>query len=298
MDKLTEINVFIEVARRGSFSAAARQLQLSPSAISKLITRLEERLGARLFNRTTRQVSLTEGGEVYFQRCVSIAADIEDAEELLVGYGREPKGVLTVNSTAGFAQHCLLPHLPQFQERYPHLTVNLQVSGETVDLVAEGVDVAIRMGELKDTSLVARKLCESPRIICASPDYLERCGTPTKPADLKQHNCLRLSTALVFNQWGFTTNRGRQTVEVEGNFITDKVDVLHQHALQGGGLVRLAEFMVEEDIAAGRLIPVMAKCNREVQMVHAVFPHRQHLPSKVRVFVDYLVESLPFKCLE
>lgn len=298
MDKLTEMAVFTEVARRGSFSAAARQLRLSPSSVSKLITRLEERLGARLFNRTTRQVSLTEGGEAFLQRCVEILDDIEDAEELLVGYGREPKGVLTVNSTAGFAQHCLLPLLPQFQQLYPHLSINLQVSGITVDLVAEGVDVAIRMGELKDTSLVARKLCESPRVICASPEYLKAHGTPKNVGDLKNHNCLLLSTASVFNQWALTTTRGRKVVEVSGNFITDKVDILLQHALQGGGLVRLAEFMVEEDIAASRLVPVLEKCNREVQMVHAVFPHRQHLPSKVRVFVDFLVTSLPFKCLE
>jgi len=292
MEKLTEMSVFAEVARRGSFSAAARQLHQSPSAVSKLVTRLEKRLGARLFNRTTRQVSLTEGGEVYLQRCLAILDDIEDAEEVLVGYGREPKGHLTINSTAGFAQHCLLPLLPQFQQRYPHLSIDLQVSGDTIDLVAQGVDIAVRMGELKDTSLVARKICESPRVICASPSYLKQYGTPHCAEDLSQHNCLRLSTVPVFNKWALSTSNDRQVVDVSGNFFTDKVDILHMHALQGGGLVRLAKFVVEEDIAAGRLVPVLVSSNQEVQEVHAVYVHRQHLPSKIRVFVDFLLQNL------
>ncbi len=298
MDKLTEMTVFIRVAQQGSFSAAARELRMSPSAVSKLITRLEERLGARLLNRTTRQVKLTEGGEAFLLRCVAILDEVEGAEELLAGFSREPRGVLTINCTADFAQHCLVPLLPHFYSLYPHLQLKLQVSGTTVDLVAQGVDVAIRMGKLKDTSLVARKLCESRRIICASPHYLQLQGEPKTANDLEKHNCLCMSSAPTFNQWALTTSRGRKVVDVTGNFTADKLDLLHQHALQGGGLVRLAEFMVEADIAAGHLVPVLENCNREMQMVHAVFPHRQHLPSKVRVFVDYLVDYLPFRCLE
>ncbi len=297
MNKLTEMAVFTAVAQRGSFSAAARELEMSPSATSKLVTRLEERLGARLLNRTTRQVRLTEGGEAFLQRCVAILDDIEGAEELLAGYGREPKGLLTVNSTAGFATHCLLPLLPRFQMMYPHLQIHLQVGPTAVDLIAAGVDVAVRMGELKDTSLVARKLCESRRIICASPDYLATHGEPKSAAELQKHNCLRMSSTPAFNQWKLNTSRGRKLIDVTGDFSADKVDMLHQHALQGGGLVRLEEYMVEADIAAGRLIPVLEQCNQEVQLIHAVFAHRQHLPSKVRVFVDYLVDFLPFRCL-
>mgnify|MGYP000632396608 CR=1 FL=1 len=295
---MTEMTVFTRVAQLGSFSAVARELRMSPSAVSKLITRLEERLGARLLNRTTRQVKLTEGGDAFLQRCLTILNDVEGAEELLAGFGREPRGVLTVNCTADFAQHCLVPLLPHFYSLYPHLQLTLQVSGSTVDLVAQGVDVAIRMGALKDTSLVARKLCESRRIICASPNYLQIQGEPKTAKDLESHNCLCMSSAPSFNQWSLTTPCGREVVDVRGNFSADKLDILHQHALQGGGLVRLAEFMVEADIATGRLVPVLENCNREVQMVHAVFPHRQHLPSKVRVFVDYLVEYLPFRCLD
>jgi DNA-binding transcriptional LysR family regulator len=298
MSKLEEMAVFTAVARRGSFSAAARELGLSPSATSKLVTRLEERLGARLLQRTTRQVKLTEGGQAFLQRCVVILDDIEGAEELLAGYGREPKGVLTVNSTAGFATHCLLPLLPHFQSMYPNLQINLQVGPSAVDLIAAGVDVAVRMGELKDTSLVARKLCESRRIICASPGYLDTHGEPKSAADLEKHNCLRMSSTPAFNQWRLKTSRGYKLIDATGDFSADKVDMLHLHALQGGGLVRLEEFIVEADIAAGRLVPLLEKCNQEMQPVHAVFPHRQHLPSKVRVFVDYLVDFLPFRCLE
>jgi DNA-binding transcriptional LysR family regulator len=154
------------------------------------------------------------------------------------------------------------------------------------------------MGELKDSSLVARKLCESRRIICASPDYLTIYGEPKKAADLRDHNCLTMSGAPTFNQWTLKTSKGRETIQVDGDFIADKVDMLHQHALQGGGLVRLAEFTVEADIAAGRLVPVLERCNQEVQEVHAVYPHREHLPSKVRVFIDFLLEHLPMRCMD
>nr|WP_240946306.1 LysR family transcriptional regulator [Pseudomaricurvus alkylphenolicus] len=295
---MTEMSVFVEVARAGSFSAAARVLKLSPSAVSKLVTRLEHRLGTRLFNRTTRQVKLTEAGEAYLQRCVSILDQIDDAEELLAGFGREPRGLLTVNSTADFAKYCLVPVMPLFRAQFPQLKFSLQITPVMVDLVAEGVDVALRMGELKDSSLVARKLCESRRIICASPDYLAIYGEPKKAADLRDHNCLTMSGAPTFNQWTLKTSKGRETIQVDGDFIADKVDMLHQHALQGGGLVRLAEFTVEADIAAGRLVPVLERCNQEVQEVHAVYPHREHLPSKVRVFIDFLLEHLPMRCMD
>lgn len=297
MDRLTEMITFREVAQRGGFSAAARQLKLSPSAVSKLISRLEARLGVRLLNRTTRQVKPTEGGEAFLQRCILILDEIESAEDLLAGYGREPRGMLTVNCTADFARYCLLPLLPHFKALYPQLKLTLQVSGATVDLVAEGVDVAVRMGELRDTSLVARKLFSSPRIICASPDYLAAHGVPEKISDLEKHNCLRMSTAPGFNRWGLTSSRGRQIISVNGDFQADKVDLLHQHALLGGGLVRLAAFMVAEDIAAGRLVRVLDGYNREVQEVHALYLHRRHLPEKIRVFVDYLLEYLPHSAL-
>jgi len=297
MDKLSEMNVFVAVAEACSFSGAARSLKLSPSAVSKQVTRLENRLATRLFNRTTRQVKLTESGQVYFQRCVEILAQVEDAEGMLAGFSSEPRGVLTVSCTADFAKYCLLPIMPLFSARYPNLTFNLRVSGASVDLLAEEVDVAVRMGRLKDSSLIARKLCASRRVICASPDYFSTHGKPQSLEDLHDHNCLTMSSAPAFNHWALSTSLGRQTIEVNGNFVADKIDVLHQHALQGGGLVRLAEFMVESDINEGRLVSVLDDCNDEVQDIHAVYLHRLHVPAKVQAFIEFLLTHLPIPCL-
>ena len=291
MDKWTEMQVFVEAVKRGGFSSAGRQLNLSPSAVSKLITRLESRLGVRLFNRTTRTLNLTEGGQVFFQRCVEILSDVEDAEDSLTGFGQVPTGILRINSTPGFAKHQLLPLMSEFQRLYPQLVVEFQLTGQSVDLVGEGVDIAIRLGALKDTSLVARKLGESRRVVCASPAYLSAQGEPLHPQDLLDHNCLRLSTSEFFNQWAFSSAEGDVTIDVKGGFVTDNVDVLYEFALMGGGIARLSGFMVGDDIEAGRLVPLLESYSIEQQLVHAVYPHRKHLPAKVRVLVDFLMKK-------
>lgn len=291
MDKSSEMSVFVEVARKGSFSAAARRLQLSPSAVSKLITRMEERLGSRLFNRTTRNLSLTEGGQLYFRRCTAILADIEAAEELLSGYQQAPRGELSVSCSPGFARFQLLPLIPRFLERYPELELNLQATGAKVDLLSNNIDVAIRLGNLKDSSLVARRLGQSHRIICASPDYLAKHGTPKKPDDLVQHNCLTISTDKEFNRWTLTRGNRQQVVPVSGNLVSNSVDSLYQMALQGLGIINLAEFIVGADLRAGHLVPLLKSYQSDSQLMHAVYPHRRHLPAKVRVFVDFLVDE-------
>ncbi|MBV1789093.1 LysR family transcriptional regulator [Marinobacterium sp. D7] len=291
MDKWTQMQVFVESVRRGSFSAAGRQLDLSPSAVSKLLTRLEARLGVRLLNRTTRTLHLTEAGQAYFERCIEILSEIEEAEDVLTGYGQIPTGTLRINSTPGFAKHQLLPLMPEFQARYPQVTLEFQLTGQSVDLIGEGVDLAIRLGELKDTSLVGRKLGESQRLVCASPQYLESRGQPNKPSDLLQHDCLRLSTSDVFNQWQFSSAAGAEIIEVTGHFVTDNVDALHEYALLGGGIARLSLFMVAQDIEAGRLVPLLNDYGIEKQLIHAVYPHRKHLPAKVRALLEFLAEK-------
>ena len=289
MDKPSEMSVFVEVARKGSFSAAARRLQLSPSAVSKLITRMEERLGSRLFNRTTRKLSLTEGGQRYFTRCVEILADIDAAEELLAGYQQAPRGELTVSCSPGFARFQLLPIIPRFLELYPELELNLQTSGEKVDLLSRSIDVAIRLGTLKDSSLVARKLGESHRIVCASPHYLEAHGTPKTPDDLLHHNCLTIAADKDFNRWVLNRGKRQQIVSVSGNLVSNSVDSLYEMALQGQGIINLAEFIVGPDLQSGRLVPLLKSYKSDSQLIHAIYPHRRHLPAKVRVFVDFLV---------
>ncbi|WP_370278001.1 LysR family transcriptional regulator [Pontibacterium sp.] len=291
MDKLSEMQVFVAAVKSGSFSAAGRELELSPSAVSKLISRMESRLGVRLLNRTTRTLSLTEGGQVYYQRCLDILQDVEAAEDALSGFGQIPKGILRINSSPGFARQQLLPLLPGFKSRYPEIEIELQLSGFSVDLIGERIDVAIRLGELEDTSLIARKLGESQRLVCASPDYLERFGTPQTPNELDHHQCLRLSTNEAFNRWRFFREGQSELVEVSQGFVTDNVEALYEYALLGGGIVRLSSFMVGEAIASGCLVPLLQEYEIDKQQIHLLYAHRRHLPAKVRVFVDYLLEQ-------
>lgn len=285
------MHVFVEAVKRGGFSAAGRQLNLSPSAISKLVSRLENRLGVRLFNRTTRTLHLTEGGQAFFKRCIEILEDVEDAETSIIGFGHVPKGILRINSTPGFFKHQLLPIMAEFQQLYPQLVLEFQLTGQSIDLIDEGVDLAIRLGVLKDTSLVARKLGESNRVVCASPQYIKTYGIPLKPQDLLHHNCLRLSTNDVFNRWEFYSDNEEEIIEVDGQFVTDNVEALYEYALLGGGIVRLSGFMVGENIISGSLVPILKDYSIKKQQIHAVFPHRKHLPAKVRVLLDFLLEK-------
>lgn len=290
MDKLSEMQVFVAAVKSGSFSAAGRTLELSPSAVSKLISRMESRLGVRLLNRTTRTLSLTEGGQVYYQRCLDILQDVEAAEDALSGFGQIPKGILRINSSPGFARQQLLPLLPEFKRRYPEIEIELQLSGFSVDLIGERIDVAIRLGELEDTSLIARKLGESQRVVCASADYIERFGMPRTPDELARHQCLRLSTNETFNRWHFFQDGESKLVEINSGFITDNVEALYEYALLGGGIARLSSFMVGEAVASGELVPLLQDYEIDKQQIHLLYAHRRHLPAKVRVFVDYLLE--------
>ncbi|MCP4595452.1 LysR family transcriptional regulator [Neptuniibacter sp.] len=292
MNRWSEMQAFVESVKEGSFTAAGQNLQLSPSAVSKLISRLEARLAVRLLNRTTRQISLTEAGQSFYQRCCEILHELDDAETELTELGQTPRGRLKVNCSPGFAKHQVLPLLPEFQLLYPDLSIELQLTGQAVDLVSEGIDLAIRLGNLEDSSLVARSLGKSKRFICASPAYIECKGKPSIPDELQQHNCLRLSTSEVFNQWRFTAEDKEHFVSAKGNFITDNVEALYEYALQGGGIVRLSGFMVEEDISQGRLIPLLTEYETDPQWVNVLYPHRTFLPVKVKVFIEFLQQRL------
>ncbi|GAA0795940.1 LysR family transcriptional regulator [Marinobacterium sediminicola] len=292
MDKLGEMQVFVAIVRSGGFSSAARELGLSPSAVSKQVTRLEKRLGVRLLHRTTRSVRTTEAGQQFYRRCVKIMADVEDAEDLISDLGQLPKGKLRINSTPGYARHQLMPLLIEFQQLYPGITIELDLTGQTVNLVREQVDLAFRLGELRDTSLVARRLCESPRIVCASPEYLHRYGMPLHPSELANHQCLRLNTSEAFNQWRFRGGDGEYRMDVKGGFITDNVEALHGYALLGGGIARLASFIVDQDLNEGRLVPLLQDYQTDRQQVHLVYAHRKHQPAKLKVFVEFVINRL------
>ncbi len=292
MDKAAEMMIFARAVEEGSFSAAARDLDLTPSAVSKQIRRLEDRLGVRLFNRTTRRISLTEAGQAYYERCARIIQEIEEAEEAVTSLNENPRGTLRVAATVAFGRVEVLPRINEFLERYPEINVEFELTDRHVDLVDEGIDVAIQWREqMDDPSLIARKLCVNRRIICAAPSYLERHGTPRSPEELLEHNCLTLSELELFNDWEFEDEvGGRRVLHVSGNFRANTADAVYEAVLSGAGLARLSTWLVVPDIRAGRLVPVLPEYPHENSAFYVLYPHRRHLSRKVRTFVDFLVE--------
>ncbi|MBC8337341.1 MAG: LysR family transcriptional regulator [Rhodospirillales bacterium] len=284
--------VFVRVAETGNFSATARALKLTPSAVSKLIGRLEDRLGARLLHRTTRRVSLTEEGRTYYQSCLPILEAIDEAEQAINELHEEPRGLLKVNASTYFAREHIEPLIPDFLARHPELRIQLTLTDQFVDLIEQEVDVAIRIGQLPDSSLIARKLGPVRRMVVGTPSYLETHGIPRTPDDLKNHNCIILSTATSLNQWEFKGPDGPRRIEVRGNFETNNAVALHNAAIAGIGLIRAGNFTLAADIRAGRLVPVLADYETTTETnVYAVYPHSRHLSPKVRAFVDMLVDA-------
>lgn len=290
MDKSQEMTIFVRTVAEGSFSGAARAMKLTPSAVSKQVSRLEDRLGARLLNRTTRSLSLTEEGHAFHARCVQILAEIEEAETAVTELHAAPRGTLRINATVAFMNHQVMPLLPEFLDRYPELHFDLILTDRHVDLVEDGVDVAIRFGQLAESTLIARKLADSRRVICAAPDYLVRHGTPHTPADLAGHNCLTLSTRPEFNIWEFGSGP-HEHLKVSGSFEVNQADALYDACLAGIGLARIATYLVAADIKAGRLVPVLTDHLKEATSIYVAYPHRRHLSPKVRAFVDFLVDK-------
>lgn len=292
-DRVGRMEAFVRVVNAGSFSAAARAMKLSPSAVSKLMSRIEGQLGVRLIDRSTRQFRLTPEGELYYKRCVKIVADIEEAEHAVTQHLIQPRGRLRVNSTIGIGIHRILPLMPEFLSCFPHIELDLSLSDKVVDLVEEQVEVAIRVGPLQDSSLVARKICESRRVVVASPDYLARNGTPRHPKDLLSHNCLTYNLRPSLNEWPFMIDGNVRPIAVKGSFCGDNGETLRHMAVAGGGIARLGWFQVGEDVRQGRLVPLLEGFHAgELQGVYAVFFGARHTSARVRCFVDFLVDKL------
>jgi DNA-binding transcriptional LysR family regulator len=289
-----EMTVFAQVVEDGSFTAAARSLRLSPSAVSKLVARLEDRLGVRLIQRTTRRLALTAEGRLFHDRCREILDEIAAAEELVAGSRLRPRGTLRVGLSHGFGMSQIVPLVARFAERYPEVELQLAFADRRVDLVAQGLDLAIRLGPVQDEALIARRLCEHGRIVCAAPSYLARHGTPATPADLARHNCILFDQPDYLNRWPFKHPDGTiERVRVRGTARSDSGDALYQLLLNGLGVAWAADFLALPDVAAGRLVPLLGPfAFDERTPVHAVYPQRRHLPAKVRVFIDFLLEQL------
>lgn len=293
MDRAAEMHMFVRAVEKGSFSAAARDLDLTPSAVSKQIRRLEDRLGVRLFNRTTRQISLTEVGHAYYERSARIIQEIEEAEEAVTALNENPRGTLRIAATVAFGRVEVMPRMSEFLERYPDLSVEFELTDRQVDLIEEGIDVAIQWREqMEDPSVIARRLCVNRRIICAAPSYIERHGKPRTPEELLKHNCLTLYEVSQFNDWAFEDEQaGSRVLHVKGNFRANTADALYEAALAGLGLARLSTWLVMPAIRRGDLVPVLLQYPHESSAYFLIYPHRRHLSQKVRAFVDFLVEE-------
>jgi DNA-binding transcriptional LysR family regulator len=280
---------FVRIVEAGGFAPAARALGLTPSALSKQLARLEVRLGVRLLTRTTRRVAPTPEGEIYLARARDILSMIEAAEQdVTEGRGR-PSGLLRVNTGTAFARHRLIPALPEFFARCPAVTLDLSVTDRRVDLVADGADVLLRTGPLGDSSLIARKIAEGGRVICAAPAYLARRGTPGTPEDLLSHECLVLRGLARLTAWPFRTPTGLTTMTVRGIATSDSAEAIRDMALAGLGIIRVSAFVVARDIAEGRLVPLLEDLHvsEDVPVWAVMAPGRHRLP-RVQAFVEFV----------
>ncbi len=289
-----DMEVFTRVVELGGFSAAARALHMTPSAVSKLIARLETRLGTRLFNRSTRRLQLTPEGGAFHERAMRVLADI-DAAEREAAAGAVPRGWLRVNSSVPIGTHYLLPVIPAFLARYPEIRLDLTLTDTVVDLLEQRADVAVRAGPLRDSRLVARKLGESQVHVVASPDYLARSAPLRTPADLLHHNVMAFNFDRQVQGWPFRDGSGGVThFHQTGNLSLSDGETMRKLALQGVGLARHARYHVDDDLRAGRLVTVLEDYNAgEAEPVHAVYVGQGgHLPARVRAFLDFLVDNV------
>lgn len=288
---LDGIAVFVTVIKTGSFTAAAHALGHSTSYVSKEVTRLEKRLGSRLLNRTTRTISLTDAGRAYYDRCNQIVIDAENAERSINQLQDLPRGLLRINAPSSFGSKYLLSVLTQFMHHYPEVKVEVEFNDRIIDIVAEGYDVVIRVGEIKDTNLVARKFTSSCGVVVASPDYIKRKGYPEIAEDLIHHDCIAYSLLPAPTLWEFHKNGVRSAVTIEPRALCNSAEIEVAMVCQGIGITRLPLFTCEQEVADGRLKVILEDYDQIKLDVFAVYPHRQYLTAKVRVFVDYLVDA-------
>lgn len=289
MDRLTSMAVFLRVVEKGGFSAVSEEFEISPTMVGKHVRALEERLGGRLLNRTTRSQSLTELGRIYYERCKQIIADVEAIESTATEMRAAPRGVLRVNAPTSFGSMQLVPAVGGYLDKYPDVQIDLTLSDRLVDLAEEGYDLAIRVGALADSGLVARKLAPFRLTICASPEYLKRHGKPKTPRDLPGHNCLAFTSAQR-NLWPFEGLSGRQTISIKGSLKINNGAALRMAALEGIGIIMQPEWLVTDDIAAGRLVRVLSRYEPASRPTHVVYLPDRRLSLKLRSFIDFLVE--------
>ncbi len=293
MEQLTAMLAFARVVETGSFSKAARDLGISKSAVSKQISRLEDRLGVRLLNRTTRRHSLTEAGTSFFQGCQRMIAEADSAAAAVSHLGSAPRGVLKVNVPMSFGVLHLGPALADFLAAYPELSIDMALNDRLVDLVDEGFDVGLRIGKLADSSLIARRLAPCRHVLCAAPSYLSARPAPKVPEDLKALSCLHYSYLSEGQTWRFNGPEGLRKVTVSGRLRINNGDMLKSAVIDGLGIALLPTFIVGDELRSGRLVPVLTDWKPSLDSaIHAVYPASRNLSPKVRVFIDFLAARI------
>jgi len=292
MDKYQEIRVFTRVADCGSFVAASDSLKMSKAAVSRYVSDLEHRLGARLMHRTTRKLSLTPDGEIFHSRCRAILESIEESEEEISKRGLTASGTLRITAPVSFGIRHLAPLWSDFLIAHPQVKIELELSDRVINLVEEGFDLAIRIGKLNDSTLVSRQITSTRLVLCASPDYLKRRGTPSHPAELVEHETFSYSLLSTGHTWKFDGPEGRVDVRVSPRMTSNNGDTGVEVCVRGGGIHLWPTFLIEEYLRAGSLVEVLPDFKASNFGIYAVYPSRKHVSPKVRVLVDFLVNRL------
>ena len=288
MDRIDAMRAFVAVVTEGSFSNAANTLQLSPQLVSKYVSKLEEQLNTRLLNRTTRKVSLTEAGSHYFGHAQQILLSIDDMESKLGGLQQNPKGVLRISAPVSFALKHMAKLITDFQIHYPLVKVDLQLTDRKVDIVEEGFDVALRIGQLKSSSLIAKKVAPIRVMLCAAPGYLNKHGTPTQPEDLERHRYLHYSYMNMDGKDDIYQLLKAKYLKQGSELRSNNGDVLVDAAIAGAGIVLQPTFIISEALSSSKLVVVLPELEPEALGLYAVYAHRKLLPHKVRCFIDFM----------
>ncbi|WP_026597370.1 LysR family transcriptional regulator [Methylobacterium sp. 77] len=292
-NRLGEMEVFVQVARTGSFAAAARALRQTPSAVSRAVARIEARVGTRLIVRTTRSLRLTQEGETYLLRAGDVLAEVDAIEGSLDRGSAEPSGILRVNASVPFGMHVLVPMLPAYLADFPRITIDLTLTDEVVDLVEARADIAIRIGPLRDTRLRAKRLGSSRMVVVASPGYLAEHGSPDHPAELERHRCLNFSFRRSLDSWPFRVDGAVVQRPITGNFYGNSGEIVRIMAIGDGGIARLARFHVGADLASGRLEPLLESFNPgDAEDIHALYAGSERLSPRLRSMLDFLGERM------
>ncbi|MDG9882364.1 LysR family transcriptional regulator [Pseudomonas sp. GD04058] len=289
MSPVSELAFFIQLVRLGSLAATARELNLTPPAVSKRLAQLEQRLGVRLLNRTTRSISLTAEGELYLVNAQRIVGEIEEMERQVSSSRAEPKGLLRVNAPLGFGRTHVGPAISSFVQRHPEVEVQLQLTDRPINLPDDAIDVAIRFGDLPDSRLIARKIASNRRRLCAAPAYLARCGTPETPRDLANHHCIVLrQNDAAFGSWRLSRGKQAESVKVRGGLSTNDGEVALNWALEGHGILMRAEWNLARYLRSGELVEVLGDYETPPADIYAVYLERLNLSAKVSFFIEHL----------